>query len=292
MYQVAGLIALVLGLVLGAQAYDGVGGGFWGWVAGFAAFVATGWGVFILAGLLARAMSNDRARRPVGTDSSGGQARSERVSGSRHSDSAFELREFVQKSLLKGEIVAFTTGGGVVVGEIDMRTEQLTTIDQFGLSEGWLAVTDNDRVIYGRFGHGGQPERSSVWPFTTWDPDPRGLVFHNEGIDPEGLLIFRPQSRPPAALHSTLTSLLGNSTQIRELQRRYATDVSLGATTEQDYAEINRVYGMLRDRGADADQALVDKEKAQNSGPMAVFEFYEPHLDPEAFDSWRSNRSE
>lgn len=78
--------------------------------------------------------------------------------------------------------------------------------------------------------------------------------------------------------------------EIRALQERYANLVAFGAQLAAEYQAINEVYGRLRDLGADADPALVEREKAKNAEYMIEnpwMDYYEPHLDPEAFEANR-----
>lgn len=85
----------------------------------------------------------------------------------------------------------------------------------------------------------------------------------------------------------------GSDKQKRELQSLYANRVAFGAQLHSEYAEINRVYGMLRDLGLDADQTLVDQAKAENAEWMRhnpFLEFHEPHLRREWFHAERPDR--
>jgi hypothetical protein len=57
MYGLAAIVALALGLFAAVWAYGLVGGGFWGFVLGLLAFIATGWLVFIIPPVVMGAFS-------------------------------------------------------------------------------------------------------------------------------------------------------------------------------------------------------------------------------------------
>lgn len=80
--------------------------------------------------------------------------------------------------------------------------------------------------------------------------------------------------------------------RVRELQALYANRVAFGATLFAEFREIDVVYGQLRDLGYDADQALVDAEKAKHSEPWMLpgLAYHEPHLRPQWFDENRPDR--
>jgi hypothetical protein len=200
--------------------------------------------------------------------------------------------QVARRQLQEGEDIVFIQRGGVMTAMMDPQTGQPFPIDEFGTGKGWLAATTDNRVVYGYFGSFGGAKLGGQFGFTSWQDDPRGVAFMNEGIGPEDVCIFIPKTIAPAALHGQLSKILGNDSQIEELQALYANRVAFGAQLSTEFQEINRVYGMLRDLEADADQAMVDQQKAEHAGYMAsnpFMEYYEPHLDPEEFDSRRKN---
>jgi len=78
--------------------------------------------------------------------------------------------------------------------------------------------------------------------------------------------------------------------EVRALQEQYANLVAFGAQLAAEHEAINEVYGRLRDLGADADAELVAREKSKNAEWMLTnpwMDYYEPHLDPTAFDAKR-----
>lgn len=200
--------------------------------------------------------------------------------------------QVARRQLQGGEEIVFIQRGGVMTGMLDPRTGQPIPIDEFGTGKGWLAATTEHRVIYGYFGSFGGAKLGGQFGFTRWQDDPRGVAFINEGIGPEDICIFIPKTIAPAALHGQLARSLSNDAEIEELQALYANRVAFGAQLSAEFQEINRVYGMLRDLGADADQALVDQQKQEHAAYMASNpwnEYYEPHLDPEDFDTRRTS---
>jgi hypothetical protein len=86
----------------------------------------------------------------------------------------------------------------------------------------------------------------------------------------------------------------GRGIDVIGLQELYANRVSFGVVLPTEAQEIDRVYGMLRDAGADADQWLVDNAKAENAewietNPHRLF--HEPHLNRSEFDRERPDRA-
>jgi len=200
--------------------------------------------------------------------------------------------QIARRQLQKGEDIVFIQRGGVMTAMIDPNTGQAFPIDEFGTGKGWLAVTSQSRVIYGFFGTFGGAKLGSQFGFTRWMDDPRGVAFMNESIGPEDVCIFIPKTIAPAAIQAQLSQSLSNDSQIEELQALYANRVAFGAQLEGEFAEINTIYGNLRDMGDDADQTMVDQQKAENAAYMRSnpwMEYYEPHLDPEDFDTRRKN---
>jgi hypothetical protein len=198
-----------------------------------------------------------------------------------------------RQHLLRGEEIVVIQRGAVSVGAIDRRTDSVHPMFQAGTSKGWVGVTNERRVIYGSFGRFGSAKFEGAFRFTSWSSDPRGVAFENTGMGPEDICVFIPMTIAPQALHEILGRSSGGDGEIRKLQELYANRVSFGAQVPTEYAEINRVYGLLRDRGKDADQALVDKEKAANAEWMQTnpwLSYHEPHLDRDWFDAERPDR--
>lgn len=209
-------------------------------------------------------------------------------------DAVANEQRVAQSHLQAGEQIVFIQRGGVMTGMRDPATGQPFPLDQFGTSKGWLAVTSNERVIYGYFASLGGAKFESSFSFSDWDDDPRGVAFVSTGIGPIGFCVFLPKTIAPAVLHAIMSKAFGGSDgEIRQLQELYANRVSFGAQLPTEYDEIDRVYGLLRDLEADADRDLVESEKAANAAWMRGkpwLTYYEPHLNRLEFDKRRLER--
>jgi hypothetical protein len=203
--------------------------------------------------------------------------------------------QVAKRHLTAGEDIIFIQRGSVMTAMLDPASGRPVPIDEFGTSKGWLAVTSEQRGIYGYFAALGGAKFGSSFSFTRWDKDPRGVALINEDIGPIDICVFIPKTISPAAMHGAMAKAFGSGTaredrEIRHLQELYANRVSFGGLLLAELEEINAIYGRLRDLGSDADQALVDQQKVENAALNPMGNYHEPHLSKEWFDRERPDR--
>ena len=90
---------------------------------------------------------------------------------------AHEYR-IAESHLQPGERMLFVQRGGVTTGVVEPHP---VTLDEFGKSRGWLAVTSSRRLLYGYFTRFGRAKFEHAFGIKRWKEDPKGMAFEIDG---------------------------------------------------------------------------------------------------------------